>query len=87
MIDESKIIELLCEEVAAKAQPMEVVLSPLTVIQLVGALQLAQRHPHFAEQESVARATERFITAAREYFVDCPIVLDVIRRGDPTEDR
>jgi hypothetical protein len=82
-MDDVAITQRLAVELSWKAhEPMECVLQPLTVLQLVGALQLAQRHPHFADQETVAATTERFIAAAREYFSNCPAVLDVIRRGD-----
>ena len=66
--------------------PMELALRPESVFQLVGALQLAQRHPHLPD--SVRATAAAFVTAAREYFADCPTVLEVVRRGDdPAEDR
>lgn len=67
-------------------EPMGIMCQPLTVLQLAGALQLARRHPEFPSSH---RATvDRFLTAAREYFADCPAVLEVLRRGDdPTYDR
>jgi hypothetical protein len=83
------ITQRLAREIMSMDQHlMELVLQPVSVFQLVAALQLARRHPQFADQETVAVTVERFLTAAREYFADCPTVLDVIRRGDdPTEDR
>lgn len=66
--------------------PMELVCHPLTVLQIAGALQLARRHPNCPP--SHAAAVDRFLSAARGYFADCPAVLDVLRRGDdPSEDR
>lgn len=80
--DEALTLDFLASELGSFRQPMELVLLPLTVVQLVAALQLARRHPQFAAQEAVAVTVERFLDAAREYFADCPTVLEVIRRGD-----
>lgn len=86
---DDEITQRLASEMAEKGNHvMELVLQPVSVFQLVAALQLARRHPQFADQETVADTAERFIAAARDYFADCPTVLDVMRRGDdPTEDR
>lgn len=62
------------------AEPMGIVCQPLTVLQLAGALQLARRHPQFPSSHTAA--VERFLFAARQYFADCPAVLEVLRRGD-----
>lgn len=68
------------------AAPMDLVCRPLTVLHLAGALQLARRHPRFPPTHS--ETVDRFLTAAREYFADCPTVLEVLRRGDdPAYDR
>lgn len=88
MTDDALIADFLASEIWTKDAPMELVLRPITLFQLIGALQLARRHPNFAAHEEVATAVERFISAAREYFADCPTVLDVMDRGDdPAEDR
>jgi hypothetical protein len=66
--------------------PMELGLRPLSVLQLVGLLQLACRHPGLptAERETA----RRFIDGARAYFAACPAVLTVITLGDrPDADR
>jgi hypothetical protein len=85
--DADAIVRAMAREVAAKVEesPMELVLRPETVIQLTGLVQLALRHPGVSP---TLRATAgRFLTGVREYFADCPTVLDVIRRGDdPGED-
>jgi hypothetical protein len=66
--------------------PMELGLRPQTVLQLVGLLQLANRHPGVSPE--LRGTIAGFLTAAREYFATCPAVLDVIRRGDDrAEDR
>lgn len=60
--------------------PMDLMCQPLTVLHLAGALQLARRHPQFPPTH--VDAVDRFLTAAREYFADCPTVVEVLRRGD-----
>jgi hypothetical protein len=75
-------------EIARKTaeSPMELVLQPLTVLMLAGALQLANRHPDFPRSHRAI--VDRFLMGAREYFADCPTVLEVLRRGDdPQFDR
>ena len=78
----------MVEELTLKKldRPMDIGFQPLTVFQLTGLVQLALRHPHVSPEP---RATAgRFLAAVREYFADCPAVLDVVRRGDdPAEDR
>ncbi len=70
----------MVEEIAGKAETMDVSFKPLTAMQLTGLLQLALRHPGVSRD---LRATaEHFLSAAREYLADCPEVLAVIRRGD-----
>jgi len=84
--DDHQIATAMAEELLAKEEPMELVMIPLTVLRLTGLVQLALRHPSMAE--AGRDAGERFVRAARQYFADCPTVLDVIRRGDdPAEDR
>ena len=86
MATDDDIVQQLAAEVAAKSQPMELLLRPITVFQLVAALQLTLRHPHVPPD--VRHTVNTFLAAAREYFDDAPTVLDVIRRGDdPQEDR
>jgi hypothetical protein len=78
----------LLAEMVRELEPhpnMEITLQPVSVMQLAGLLQLALRHPHL---DPTNRATaERFLAAARDYFAECPAVLEVLRRGDdPAED-
>lgn len=80
-----QIVREMAREITGKSEPMEVVLRPMTAMQLAGLLQLACRHPGVSAE---ARATACvFVEAVREYFADCPLVLDVLRRGDdPAQD-
>lgn len=83
---DDEVIAAMWAEFERKAAAMELVMQPLTVLQLTGLLQLAMRHPDLSRNNHDAGM--RFVTAAREYFADCPMALDVIRRGfDPREDR
>lgn len=78
----------IADEIAARsaAGPMDISFSPLTVLQLVGLLQLARRHPQFGAS-SIA-VVDRFLAAARVYFAHCPTVLQIIQLGDdPAHDR
>lgn len=67
-------------EIASMPGPMEIVAQPVSVLQLVGLLQLALRHPRVSPELRAAAA--RFVSGAREYFADCPSVLSIIDAGD-----
>jgi len=85
--DDATITEALARELATLG-PMEVVLRPESVLQMVGLVQLAKRHPGIANSPNVVATGDRFVEGAREYFAACPAVLEVIRRGeDPAQDR
>ena len=86
MTDE-QIAEHLAVEILDKADhPMEIAFHPMSVFQLTGLVQLALRHPNVSPE--LRETAERFLAGVREYFADCPTVLDVVRRGDdPAEDR
>jgi hypothetical protein len=77
-------IATMADELQRKemTQPMlEVWLRPPTAtLQLAGLLQLALRHPgvSFDQRETAAR----FLAGIREYFADCPTVLEVLDAGD-----
>lgn len=75
------LIDVLTGELVGKqaAGPLELVVEPSTVFQLVGLVQLALRHPDVGP--GMRADGEQFVTSARAYFADCPAVLDVIRRG------
>lgn len=80
-------IVLMVDELARKAlSPMELTLRPISVFQLTALVQVAMRHPGVSD--SLRETVEMFLAGARDYFADCPTVLDVVRRGDdPAEDR
>jgi hypothetical protein len=83
--DEAQTVEQMIRELDALRVPMECVLTPFTVIQLAGIVQLALRHPGMSGPHR--NTAERFLVAVREYFAACPTTLDVLRRGDdPAED-
>lgn len=86
MTDDQEIVLKLTEEIAGMDRRMELLLKPDSVFHLVGVLQLAKRHPNLGGPSR--ELADRFIAGAREYFAECPTILDVIRRGDdPNEDR
>lgn len=79
------IVVTMAWEILRKDRPMEMVFQPQSIFQLVGLIQLALRHPDLSDELLAVGA--RFVQAAREYFADCPTVLDVIERGeDPRQD-
>lgn len=86
MTNEHTVLKLTEELVGKAAHRFEAVIKPDSLFHLVGLLQLALRHPDLAPaSRALAHA---FINGAREYFADCPTILDVIERGfDPAEDR
>jgi len=84
--EEARILDGLVDELRRKEEPMDLWLQPISVLQLVGVVQLAARHPQFPASHAVI--TERFIRGALAYFADCPTILNLIERGfDPTQDR
>lgn len=59
---------------------MYLMLSPLVAVQLAGLLQLALRRE--GTEADIRAAGREFLEAVREYFAECPAVLEVLRRGD-----
>jgi hypothetical protein len=51
-----------------------------SMLRCVALLQLASRHPGLADDDH--RFIDAFLSGAREFFAQCPTVLDVIRRGE-----
>jgi len=78
--DDAAVIAGMAGELERKAANMELVLQPATVVQLTALVQLACRHP--AVTGAARDTADRFLAGVRDYFADCPIVLDVLRRGD-----
>lgn len=82
---EAAIVERLVGELAGKQERMELLVLPGTVFELTALLQLACRHPLVSAAQRATAA--RWQLGVREYFADCPTVLEVLRRGeDPEED-
>lgn len=85
--EEQVLLERLAVELSQMG-PMEMQMRPDTVLQLVGLLQLALRHPGMTTTAGSLGKAAAFITAAKAYFARCPATLEVIERGfDPTHDR
>jgi hypothetical protein len=78
--DATAIAEAMAHEIRAKVEPMEIHFQPLSVFQVTGLLQLALRHPELTPE--LRETGVRFVAAVREYFADCPTVLDVVQKGD-----
>ena len=86
-LDESQIANLMAAELRVRdwRGPAIVALPAFTTLQLAGLVQLALRHPQTPETHRAA--AELFLDAVRAYFVDCPTILEILRRGDdPAED-
>jgi hypothetical protein len=86
MTPDDEIVQALTEELEHKRAPLELLLQPASALQLAGLVQLATRHPGVAP--NLAATARAFLAGVREYFAECPMVLEVLRRGDdPREDR
>lgn len=85
--DDAETLRRLVEELHRKdGHVMELVLRPESVFQLTALVQLACRHPGVTGP--MRETSDRFLAGVREYFADCPTVLEVVRRGDDSaEDR
>jgi hypothetical protein len=84
--DTDPLLEGLLSELAARESPITVVLRPTSAFQLAALLQLACRHPGVTGP--MRETADRLLAGVRDYFIDCPTVLEVVRRGDdPDEDR
>lgn len=74
-IDEAVAIES-AREISGKADWMQLNLQPLSAMHLVGLVQLTLKHPELpATSEAFAR---QVVEIGREYFADCPGVLQII---------
>jgi hypothetical protein len=73
----------LARELATLA-PMDVVFRPLTVLHLVGLLQVALRHPSLGGPRQLVAQT--FIAGAQAFFETCPTATAIIQRGNEDED-
>jgi hypothetical protein len=78
------LLDMIAQELAAQP-PMEVVWKPESVLQFVSMIQLAMRHPSIADYPENVSTAQRFLQATRQYFAECPMTLELIRRGDDPE--
>ena len=82
---DDEIVQALAEELEHKRAPLEITMQPASALQLAGLVQLALRHPSVAP--NIAATARAFLAGVNEYFAECPMVLEVLRRGDdPRED-
>lgn len=85
--DEDARAQALALELYTLDQPFELLLQPISLLHLVGLLQLALRHPKIQTESSHALFAANVVTAARAYFAECPLVLELITQGaDPAFD-
>ena len=80
--DERRLVNGLITDIARKMQggpPLGVELRPQTAFQLAAMIQFAARHPKFSP--ALRPPAEAFVRAVRNYFNDCPFVLEAIDRG------
>jgi len=76
-------LQALVAEMREMSGPMQIFLSPDSVLSLVAALQLALRHPGMNEgnADTTRAAAMALIEGARDYFMLCPTVLQLIDAG------
>lgn len=83
--DDEDVAEIMAQEIATKG-PVETVWTAVSAFQMVALVQLALRHP--GVRADLRKTAAKFLEHMRVYFADCPMVSDVIKRGDnPAEDR
>ena len=84
---DEQLVAAMAAEIAAREEPITLVLRPLSALHLAGLLQLALRHSGTRSSEAHYRVAVMFLEHVRGYFADAPAVLEVLRRGDdPTQD-
>jgi hypothetical protein len=76
---DDELLQMMAREMATKGG-CEFHFSPTSMLRTVALLQLAARHPHLDDGHHLFIQT--FIEHTRQFFADCPAVLEVIRRGD-----
>jgi hypothetical protein len=85
---DADLVAAMVAELETRESPIELVLRPMSALQLAGLLQLAMRHPRMPDDSATRRMALTFIGHVRAYFADAPATLEVLRRGDdPSEDR
>jgi hypothetical protein len=84
---DEQLLAAMTAEIAAREEPITLVLRPLSALHLAGLIQLAMRHPGTHTSEAHDWIARMFLEHVRAYFADAPAVLEVLRRGDdPTQD-
>jgi hypothetical protein len=82
--DEATLLADLTRELEARStaagRPMELILQPASAFQIASLLQLALRHPDVPA--TLRAVAARYLTGVRDYFADCPAVLEALKRGD-----
>ena len=77
--DEEGLVESVTHELSTKT---DVLMDATLVFQLVALIQQAMRDPRLSPD--LDDVGERFLATARDFFSDCPLVLDIMRRGPKT---
>jgi hypothetical protein len=77
--DEEGLVQSVTGELSAKPH---VFIDSMLVFQLVALVQQAMLDPRLTPE--LHEVGERFIGTARDFFADCPSVLDILRRGPKT---
>lgn len=89
VLTDAQLVDLMVHEIRSIEETQGhaiLMLQPLDFFRLVGLLQLAGRHPEL--EDAHLQTIANIEGAAREYFRDCPAVLEVLARGeDPRCDR
>jgi hypothetical protein len=87
-LSDREIADLMVEELLAIAAngPVVLAIGPSDFYRVVSLLQVAMRHPHITAD--LRETGLHLVDTAREYFAECPMVLEIISRGnDPACDR
>jgi hypothetical protein len=80
MMDEQAMSAQMSAEMADMDRPMELILRPHSVLILVALVQLALRHP--SVDGRIRDMGETLVAASKEYFANCPTVVQTIQLGD-----
>jgi hypothetical protein len=84
-LDTDQIAKLMAEEIRRLREPAILAMPPIEAMQIAGIVQLALRHPQFPDSHRAAAAA--ILGGVREYFAECPTILDILHHGDnPAED-
>lgn len=79
-LDDDALVVQAAREISAQPHGVELVLRPQSAFSLAAVLQLALRHPGLAGEPRQIAVTA--LAHIRAYFVHCPAVTEMLRRGD-----